>query len=80
MTFLYGASALLGGYVAYLAFTLALPFMGWVAIIALIVFTLLIELFKDNKVQAWLQNGYWGNRAYKTPEVELKQLELATAS
>jgi hypothetical protein len=46
---------------------------------ALIVFVLLIELFKDNKIQFWLENGYLGKRSYKTPEEEQKQLELAMA-
>ncbi|WP_434631298.1 T6SS effector BTH_I2691 family protein [Chromobacterium sp. CV08] len=79
MAILYGSSAFLGLAVAALAFAGAVPFIGWIAIIALIGITLLIELFKDNKVQAWLENGYWGKRAYQTPEEEQKQLELAVA-
>lgn len=76
---LYAASAGLGVYIAALAFAGSLPFIGWIAIIALIGVTLLIELFKDNKIQAWLERGYWGGQVYRTPEEEQKQLELAMA-
>lgn len=79
MAFLYSSSAVLGLLVALLALSSAIPFFGWLAIVALIGIALLIELFKDNKVQYWLENGYWGGRTYKTPEEEQKQLELAVA-
>ncbi|WP_155295273.1 T6SS effector BTH_I2691 family protein [Chromobacterium violaceum] len=79
MSILYATSAFLGVIVASMAFAMAVPFIGWIAIVALIGVTLLIELFKDNKIQAWLENGYWGGRTYKNPEEEQKQLELAVA-
>ncbi|MDC7704605.1 hypothetical protein [Vogesella indigofera] len=77
MMILYGPSALLGVIVAGLAIGGAIPFLGWIAILALMGVALLIELFKDNKVQTWLQNGYWGGRQYKTPDEDMKQLKLA---
>ncbi|MBP4049142.1 hypothetical protein J9978_06465 [Chromobacterium violaceum] len=79
MTVLYGASSFVGALVAAMAFGGWVPFWGWLAIIALIGITLLIELYKDNKIKNWLENGYWGVRMYKTPEEEQKQLELALA-
>lgn len=77
MMALYFASSGLGFYIGYLAVAGLIPFAGWIAILALIGITLLIELFKDNKVQEWLENGYWGRKQYKTADDELKQLEMA---
>jgi len=79
VSILYTASAFLGVVVAALAFATAVPFIGWIAIITLVGVSLLTELFKDNKIQAWLENSYWGRRTYKTPEEEQKQLTIATA-
>lgn len=42
---------------------------------------MLIEVFKDNKVQGWLERCYFGKfeagGRYKDPELELKELKLA---
>lgn len=79
MGILYLSSAALGVVVGILAMVGAIPFFGWLAILAIMGIALLIELFKDNKVQAWLENGYWGSRQYKTVNEEINQLELAVA-
>jgi hypothetical protein len=77
MAALYLSSSFLGAYIGYLALAGMIPFAGWIAILALIGITLLIEFFKDNKIQEWLENGYWGKKQYKTADDELKQLEMA---
>ncbi|OQS43862.1 T6SS effector BTH_I2691 family protein [Chromobacterium haemolyticum] len=74
---LYIGSTLLGVYIGYLALGSGIPFVGWLAIIALLSITLIIELVKDNKLQEWMQNGFWGKKTYKTPEEEKQQLDLA---
>ncbi|MGL6013533.1 MAG: hypothetical protein ACRC0J_18830, partial [Shewanella oncorhynchi] len=77
MMTLYALSSGLGFYIGYLAVMGAIPFVGWIAILALIGIAVLIELFKDNKVQDWLANGYWGKKTYSNADEELKQLQLA---
>jgi hypothetical protein len=77
MATLYFASSGLGFYIGYLALMGAIPFAGWIAILVLIGIAVLIELFKDNKVQDWLANGYWGKKSYHSADEELKQLQLA---
>jgi hypothetical protein len=77
MMTLYGMSSFLGFYIGYLAFVGSIPFAGWIAILALIGIAILIEIFKDNKVQAWLENGYWGKKSYHSAEEELKELQAA---
>jgi hypothetical protein len=77
MMTLYGSSAILGSYIGYLALAGTIPFVGWIAILALIGIAVLIEIFKDNKVQSWLENGYWGKKSYHSIEEELKQLQAA---
>jgi hypothetical protein len=44
--------------------------------------TLLIELFKDNKLQDWLERCYWGKgpaARYESIEQELAELKKALA-
>lgn len=43
-----------------LAFAAASSIVGIVLVVALIIITVLIEIFKDNKVQDWLKRAYWG--------------------
>lgn len=74
---LYSSSAILGITIGLMAMFGVIPFIGWLAIIALIGITLVIELFKDNKLQSWLGSGFWGGRQYKTPDEEMKELKLA---
>lgn len=82
LAILYGASALTG---TALAIGLMFGFItGGVAIVLLIVLVALaifIELFKDNKIQDWLERTLWGIEGdkYGSMEVEIKQLELAVA-
>jgi hypothetical protein len=79
---LYAVSAVTGG---VLAVGLLLGFVtGGVAIVLLIVLValaVLIELFKDNKIQDWLERTLWGidGDKYESMEVEMKQLESAVA-
>lgn len=79
---LYGASALTGG---LLAIGLLLGFItGGVAIallVVLVALAIVIELFKDNKIQDWLERTLWGIEGdeYRSMENEMKQLEVALA-
>jgi hypothetical protein len=79
---LYAASATIG---LVLAVGLLFGFVtGGVAIILLIIvvaLAVLIELFKDNKIQDWLERTLWGvsGDKYDSMETEQKQLEAAVA-
>lgn len=80
MAGLYLASSVVGG---VLAVGLLAGFLsGGVAIILLIVLVglaLVIELFKDDKIQDWLERTLWGieGDSYGSSDVEMKQLGLA---
>lgn len=76
---LYLTSGLLG---FALAAGLLFAWTGPIMIILTALFVLvavLIALFKDNKIQSWLEHTLWGAKGdlYKSLEVEQKQLELA---
>ena len=55
--------------------------VGIVLVVLVIVIAVLIEIFKDNKVQDWLRRCYFGkfetSERYQDPELELNELELA---
>ena len=55
--------------------------VGIVLVVLVIVIAVLIEIFKDNKVQDWLERCYFGkskeDERYRDPEVEVYELELA---
>jgi hypothetical protein len=80
LAILYGASALTG---AVLAVGLLAGFVtGGIAIVLLIVLVALavvIELFKDNKIQDWLERTLWGIEGdrHGSMEAEMRQLEVA---
>ncbi|MCE8020206.1 hypothetical protein HOP51_08800, partial [Halomonas sp. MCCC 1A11036] len=54
--------------------------VGIVMIVLVIVIAVLIEIFKDNKVQDWLERCYFGkfetSERYLDPDLELRELEL----
>lgn len=78
----YGASAALG-VVAAVALLLGATGVGLVLVGLLIVVTVLIEYFKDNKVQDWLERCVWGHgpaARYSSAEEEMTQLRTATAN
>jgi amino acid transporter len=86
---LYTASAGLGlavavgslGIASLAALTAWLP----VLFVLLVVVIVLIEVFKDNKIQDWLERTLWGTYrdeykkgdAYESSDFELKQFEAA---
>jgi hypothetical protein len=82
MAVLYGLSAVAGG---VLAVGMLLGFItGGLAIVLLVFLVALavvIELFKDNKIQDWLERTLWGIEGdkYGAMDVEMKQLEAAVA-
>ena len=86
MAVLYLSSAVLGFSAA--SFLLLTGFFAWAGPLALILVGLLIavavliEYFKDNKIQEWLKRCWWGNgpdAQYPDVETEMKQLERAVA-
>lgn len=86
LAILYGASALLGFGAAWLMFFAAsISWAGpvaWIMIGLLIAVAVLIEFFKDNKIQEWLKRCWWGNgpdAKYPDAETEMAQLKQALA-
>lgn len=88
LAILYGLSAGLGIGAATLMFIsslIALSWAGpvaWVMIGLLIAVAVLIEFFKDNKIQEWLKRCWWGNgpdAKYPDVETEMAQLKQALA-
>lgn len=77
---LYLASGVLG-VGALIAFGLAATGVGIVLVVLVIVIAVLIEVFKDNKIQDWLERSYFGTFApgdrYGDLEVEMEQLQNA---
>ena len=78
------------------SFVAAIMFTGWAAsligvglatgigivlVVLVIAIAVLIEVFKDNKVQDWLERCYFGSfekaERYDEPELELKELKIA---
>ena len=56
--------------------------VAWILIALLIAVAVLIEFFKDNKIQEWLKRCWWGNgpdARYPDVETELAQLKQALA-
>lgn len=55
--------------------------VGIVLVVLVIVIAVLIEVFKDNKIQDWLERCYFGkfedSDRYKTADFEMKELEVA---
>lgn len=64
-----------------LIFGAAATGVGIVLVVLVIVIAVLIEIFKDDKVQDWLERCYFGkfetSERYRDPELELNELELA---
>ncbi len=87
IAFLYVASAVssVAALVAFsslgpLIFGAAATGIGVVLVVIVIVIAILIEVFKDNKIQDWLERCSFGNLAnerYADGEVEMAQLKLA---
>ena len=56
------------------------PLIGLVLVVLLLAVAVLIEYFKDNKVQDWLERCVWGkSQHYPNVETEMRELRLATA-
>jgi hypothetical protein len=78
----YGVSAGLG-LTILIAFSYAGPVgiaVGVICLALLLGVTVLIELFKDNKLQDWLERCFWGilvDQRYRNLDVEMDQLNLA---
>ncbi|MDR5894400.1 T6SS effector BTH_I2691 family protein, partial [Halomonas mongoliensis] len=55
--------------------------VGIILVVLVIVIAVLIEVFKDNKVQDWMERCYFGkfeeDERYQNPELEVHELELA---
>ena len=67
---------------AVIAFAFAATGVGIVLVLLFVLVTVLIELFKDNKVQDWLERTLWGRLAserYQTMDAEQRELKLALA-
>jgi hypothetical protein len=82
MASLYFASAATGGVLAIgLAAGLITGGVAIILLIVLVALAVLIELFKDNKIQDWLERTLWGTSSdrYESMETEQKQLEAAVA-
>lgn len=66
---------------AMVAFGLAATGIGIVLVVLVIVIAVLIEVFKDNKVQDWLERSYFGtferSERYGDLDVEMQQLQIA---
>ncbi|UJB30812.1 hypothetical protein [Chromobacterium sp. Beijing] len=80
LAFLYGGSALIG-LTLTVALLLGFNFIGLLLVIAFIGIAILIEYFKNNKVQDWLERCLWGkgkSAHYQNETEELQQLKLAT--
>lgn len=78
----YAASAGLGVAAAVLLAFTAWTGVGLVLVLALMAVTWLIEYFKDDKVQAWLERCIWGKGPgpkYIGAEEEMNQLQIALA-
>lgn len=76
---MYTASAALGVGAA-LALMFGWTGVGLILVGLLISVTVLIEFFKDNKVQDWLERCAWGKgpgQRYPTVEVSMRELDLA---
>jgi len=79
---LYAASAATGTVLAVgLAAGLISGGVAIVLLIILVALAVIIELFKDNKIQDWLERTLWGIEGdqFGSMEVEMKQLEVAIA-
>lgn len=87
---LYGMSAVLGisAMIAFsgwgaLIFGAAATGVGIVLVILVIVIAVLIEVFKDNKIQDWLERCYFGEfeqaDRYRDTEMEMSELKIALA-
>ena len=81
LVWVYRLSAL-GGVLAAVAFFVGWTGVGLVLVAALFIIALVIEYFKDNKVQDWLERCVWGKgpeSSYGTLEEEIQQLKTATS-
>ncbi len=56
--------------------------VGIAFVVVVILIALAIEIFKDNKIEDWLERCHYGRlvgEKYQDPEIEMKELELALA-
>lgn len=69
--------------VGALLFGVAASGVGIILVVAVLVIAILIEVFKDNKLQDWLERCHFGKFAakdrYDDPGVEIEQLNVALA-
>nr|WKF57900.1 hypothetical protein HUO10_002394 [Paraburkholderia busanensis] len=78
----YAASALLGAAATVLLF---IGWTGWGLLVVglMVAWAFVMTLLVNNKVQDWIELTYWGKSKdtqakYKTSEIEMQQLEVAT--
>jgi hypothetical protein len=88
MALLYGVSAGVGLAVALGSLGIWAALTSWLPIlfIVLVVVVVLIEVFKDNKIQDWMERTLWGeyrdeykknNDPYQSTELEMGQFKIA---
>jgi len=81
---LHAASAGLGLVVTGAAYFGSIPGWGWGAAVLLILAAIAIEVFKDNKLQDWLERCHWGKldpaKRYTHLETEMRELSIALGS
>lgn len=80
---MYVVSAILGGAATLL---LAIGWTGWGLVVVglMVLWAFVMAIFVNNKIQDWIECCYWGrtnnpNDRYHTKDIEMQQLELATA-
>ena len=81
IAFLYLSSAVVGGLIVG-ALLLSWTGIGILLVAILIAISILIEIFKNNKVQDWLERCVWGKNSkdrYQTLDQERQQFKLAIA-
>lgn len=75
------AMAAFSGWAASLLGAALATGIGIVLVVLVIAIAVLIEVFKDNKLQDWLERCYFGTfeagQRYADPELELKELKIA---
>ncbi|GEN22966.1 T6SS effector BTH_I2691 family protein [Halomonas cupida] len=80
-TFSLLAMGMFAGWFGATVFGLSATGIGIVLVVLVIAIAILIEVFKDNKVQDWLERCYFGkfeeSERYQEPELEIDELELA---
>ena len=75
------AALIFTGYLQVTLLALSSTGIGIILVALVVIVSVLIEVFKDNKLQDWLERCYFGKfdkaKQYSNLEIEMKQLELA---